>query len=113
MSLTPPRRSLATGAGALLCHLIHKCSDEAPDHSICPGMNIARDTLFAAISSMLVTLTITPASEELNAPRSSNLEYSTSGLFCEVLPFDCSIKPRSAKAAALIVQAAKDVHRDT
>jgi hypothetical protein len=76
-------------------------------------MNVARDTLFAAISSMLATLNITPTAEQLGAPRSLILEYNTSGAFCAVLPFDCSIKPRSAKAAALIAQAAKDANRDT
>jgi hypothetical protein len=76
-------------------------------------MNIARDTLFAAISSMLASLNITPASDELGAPRSSTLEYNSGGLFHEVLPFACTIKPRSTKAGALIAQAAKDADRDT
>jgi hypothetical protein len=70
-------------------------------------MDISRDTLFAAISSMLATLTIAPPCEEHGAPRSSTLEY-TSGTICQVMPFDCSIKPRSAEAARLIAHAAKD-----
>jgi hypothetical protein len=82
--------------------------DQALVRSICPGMNIARDMLFAAISSMLATLNITPASEEHGAPKLSTLEYTTSGTIYQVLPFDCSIKPRSTEAAALIAQAAKD-----
>jgi hypothetical protein len=75
-------------------------------------MNLSRDTLFAAISSMLATLEITPASG-LDAPRSSAFQYHTSGLLCAVLPFDCSIKPRSARAVALIAQVAKDAERNT
>jgi hypothetical protein len=57
---------------------------------------------------MLELLNITPASEELGESRSSTLEYNSGGLFHEVLPFACAIKPRTAKAAVLIAQAAKD-----
>jgi hypothetical protein len=99
-------------AGAPLSRLIHEWSDHAPFRSICPGMDISRDTLFAAISSMLATLTITPPCEEHGAQRPSTLEY-TGGTICQVMPFDCSIKPRSARAAALIAQVAMDVERDT
>jgi hypothetical protein len=89
--------------GALLSRLRYEWSDHALFRSICPGRDLSRDTLFVAISSMLATLNITPASEEHGPP---TLHY-TSGTLYHVLPFDCSIKPRSAGAAALIAHAAK------
>jgi hypothetical protein len=55
--------------------------DQAPVRSICPGRGITLDTLFAAISSILATLNITPPCEEHETPRSSILEYTNGALF--------------------------------
>jgi hypothetical protein len=80
--------------------------------SRCPGIHIAQDTLFAAMVSILATLNFTPACGEHGEPEMPTLEY-TSGLLCEVRPFKCSIKPRSARAMALVVDAAEEAERAT
>ncbi|KAG9218358.1 hypothetical protein CCMSSC00406_0007271 [Pleurotus cornucopiae] len=68
---------------------------------VCPGRHFAQDTLWITIASILTVFTISNATDEGGQPIVPDLKY-TADLVRHVLPFKCSIKPRSDKAAELI-----------
>ncbi|KAH9978335.1 hypothetical protein BJV74DRAFT_780814 [Russula compacta] len=71
---------------------------------ICPGRYLAHQSLWMAITTMLLTLDISklvgPDGKEI-VPK---VEFTT-GLTQEQVPFPCVIRPRSERAEALILSA--------
>ncbi|KAI0718523.1 cytochrome P450 [Cerioporus squamosus] len=68
---------------------------------ICPGKHFAQATLFTLLSSILHTFWISLPADETGNPVPLNLTM-TLGVVSYPEPFDCSIKPRSSAAEALI-----------
>ncbi|OBZ76387.1 O-methylsterigmatocystin oxidoreductase [Grifola frondosa] len=67
---------------------------------ICPGLNLADSSIWLSCAMSLAAFDISKATEN-GAVVEPSLEYST-GTISHPPPFKCSIKPRSAKAEALI-----------
>ncbi|KAJ7708648.1 cytochrome P450 [Mycena rosella] len=68
---------------------------------MCPGRHMATSTLFITIASMLATLDIKKARDEHGNELEPSYEFFP-GLISPPLPFECSITPRSKKAAETI-----------
>ncbi|KAF8191472.1 cytochrome P450 [Mycena galopus ATCC 62051] len=68
---------------------------------ICPGRHMATSSVWLSIARILATFDITKAVGEDGQIIEPTYEYFA-GLVVQPLPFKCSIKPRSEKAAALI-----------
>ncbi|KAF4582385.1 hypothetical protein EYR38_002505 [Pleurotus pulmonarius] len=68
---------------------------------ICPGRHYALDGLWLSMASILSVFTIGKAADGSGCPIDINLEYSAD-LNRHILPFKCSIKPRSQRAEELI-----------
>ncbi|CAL1715497.1 unnamed protein product [Somion occarium] len=68
---------------------------------ICPGKNLAKDSLWITIASILASFTIEKATDDNGRPITPSEEYE-SGLVSYPKPFKCSIYPRSEERAALI-----------
>ncbi|KAF4581747.1 hypothetical protein EYR40_002763 [Pleurotus pulmonarius] len=68
---------------------------------VCPGRYFALDNLWLNLASILSVYTMSKAVDENGQQIEINLEY-TADLNRHVLPFKCSIKPRSYKAEELI-----------
>ncbi|RXW13688.1 hypothetical protein EST38_g12163 [Candolleomyces aberdarensis] len=67
---------------------------------ICPGRNIALDTLYALISSTLAMFDVSVPKDENGNP---DIKPSFSiGIMCQPKPFECSITPRSEQPEELI-----------
>ncbi|KAF4599322.1 hypothetical protein EYR40_006414 [Pleurotus pulmonarius] len=75
---------------------------------ICPGRYMAFQSVWIAIASMVATLDIKKAVDGHGNPIEPSGEH-VSALVCMPAPFKCSIKPRSASAAALIQSTEKDI----
>jgi len=70
---------------------------------ICPGRHLALELLFLNIACILATFDIGKAMDEYGKPITPKEEFT--GVLTNVpLPFKCSIKPRSQRAADLITQ---------
>ncbi|OBZ76382.1 O-methylsterigmatocystin oxidoreductase [Grifola frondosa] len=67
---------------------------------ICPGLNLADASIWLSCAMSLAAFDISKATED-GVVIEPSLEYST-GTISHPPPFKCSIKPRSAKAEALI-----------
>ncbi|KAF9525565.1 OrdA protein [Crepidotus variabilis] len=70
---------------------------------ICPGMYLAEASLFACVAKALATLNVEKALDAQGSPIIPVHEM-TDGVISYPKPFQCSIKPRSAKASSLIVE---------
>ncbi|KAJ7137763.1 cytochrome P450 [Mycena epipterygia] len=68
---------------------------------ICPGRHLALSSVWIAVVSILAGFEVTKAVGEDGKLIEPTFEYS-SFLISAPLPFECTIKPRSAEAAALI-----------
>ncbi|KAF7359221.1 hypothetical protein MSAN_01264200 [Mycena sanguinolenta] len=68
---------------------------------ICPGRHMAMSSVWITIARILAAFDITKAVDEKGQVIEPTYEYFA-GLVVQPLPFKCSIKPRSEKAAALI-----------
>ncbi|KAI0310503.1 hypothetical protein OF83DRAFT_1272372 [Amylostereum chailletii] len=64
-------------------------------------MHLARASLWIAMVSVLATLDISKAKDELGNEVPIEVDYSD-GLVSHAAPFKCFIAPRDAKAATLI-----------
>ncbi|KDQ22138.1 hypothetical protein PLEOSDRAFT_36328 [Pleurotus ostreatus PC15] len=69
---------------------------------ICPGRYFAMDTLWLSMASILSVYTIGKPVDESGRKVDIALKYKA-GLNRHVLPFECSIKPRSREAEELIL----------
>jgi len=69
-------------------------------YRVCPGKNISQNYLIITMASILACFTITPRE---GAPKPT--AKFTDGMISHPAPFECSIKPRSQKALALIQKA--------
>jgi len=65
---------------------------------------MAQNSLFTIMSHVLHTFNITPALDANGKPVEVKPEVTT-GVISNPVPFPCTIKPRSAAAAALIAEA--------
>jgi len=63
---------------------------------VCPGEHLAEKTLFIMCSTILATLTISPALGVDGTVVLPEVDY-TSGVIVHVKPFKCTIKPRYTK----------------
>ncbi|KIM58375.1 hypothetical protein SCLCIDRAFT_1096223 [Scleroderma citrinum Foug A] len=68
---------------------------------ICPGRHLADQSVWSLMVSILATLHITKAKDELGNEIDVQPEFTT-GIVVHPKPFPCCIKPRSAKAEQLI-----------
>ncbi|KAL6303377.1 hypothetical protein BKA93DRAFT_788191 [Sparassis latifolia] len=68
---------------------------------MCPGRHFALESMFITISSVLASFDIMKAVDVDGKEMEPTGEYST-GIISYPLPFQCSIKPRSAAAEELI-----------
>ncbi|TDL20094.1 cytochrome P450 [Rickenella mellea] len=68
---------------------------------ICPGKELADSSIFLGIAMSLAVFNITKARDEHGIEIEPGCEF-TSGMISHPKPFRCDIKPRSAKAAALV-----------
>ncbi|KIM59179.1 hypothetical protein SCLCIDRAFT_27466 [Scleroderma citrinum Foug A] len=68
---------------------------------ICPGRYVGEQSVWAVVVSILATLCITKAKDELGNEVHVQPEFTT-GLVIHPKPFPCSIEARSTKAAQLI-----------
>ncbi|KAK7035796.1 cytochrome P450 [Favolaschia claudopus] len=86
-----------------------KLNPEVPDpdivfgfgRRICPGRHMARDNVWIAVARILACFDITKPIDENGQIIEPKYDYFA-GLVVQPLPYKCDIKPRSAKAAALI-----------
>jgi len=69
---------------------------------ICPGLNLADASVFISCAMSLAVFDISKAVE--NGVEITPVVDSTPGTISHPVPYKCSIKPRSTKAAALIQQ---------
>ncbi|KAF4609943.1 hypothetical protein D9613_010304 [Agrocybe pediades] len=70
---------------------------------VCPGMYLAEASLFSCVSQSLAVFNI--EKKVVNGVPIAPVHESTSGIISYPKPFECVIKPRSEKAAALIAEA--------
>ncbi|KAJ7805524.1 cytochrome P450 [Mycena olivaceomarginata] len=75
---------------------------------ICPGRHMAISSMWITIASMLAVFDITKAVDEHGQVIEPSYEY-LSGVVATPRPFQCSIRPRSQDAVALIKATANDV----
>ncbi|KAF8897011.1 cytochrome P450 [Mucidula mucida] len=68
---------------------------------ICVGQDLAEDTIWMGIVSLLAVFNITKAFDEQGRVMEPSGEV-TSGMLCHPVPFKCTISPRSPMAEALI-----------
>ncbi|PFH48550.1 hypothetical protein AMATHDRAFT_81734 [Amanita thiersii Skay4041] len=78
-------------------------------HSQCLGQHFGLSTLWIIVASVLACFDISPAKDEEGKDIPIDKNNITSGIVCHILPFKCSIKPRSRRAAELILS----LHEDT
>ncbi|KAK7687283.1 hypothetical protein QCA50_009788 [Cerrena zonata] len=69
---------------------------------VCPGKNLAKDSLWITIASILAAFTIEKAKDEMGRPIVPTEEYEP-GLVSYPKPFKCSIRPRTTEYQDLIV----------
>ncbi|CCO27540.1 O-methylsterigmatocystin oxidoreductase Short=OMST oxidoreductase [Rhizoctonia solani AG-1 IB] len=70
----------------------------------CPGINVARSSVWLAISCVLATYDVGPAVGPDGKPTPPNMKF-TNGTISHIEPYECNITPRSAKAVSLIEEA--------
>jgi cytochrome P450 len=68
---------------------------------ICPGVRVAEASLFLYFATTLATYQISKTVDESGAVLEPTVRY-TNRLICHLMPFPCTIKPRSEQAVALI-----------
>ncbi|KAH9938483.1 cytochrome P450 [Fomitopsis serialis] len=73
---------------------------------VCPGSQLAETSLFLICALSLAVFDIAKPIVDGNVVEPS-LEYTT-GTISHPVPFECSVKPRSAKASALVAAAMSD-----
>ncbi|KLO06513.1 CyP450 monooxygenase [Schizopora paradoxa] len=76
---------------------------------VCAGKLMADSSVYITIASILATFDISVPVDEAGNPQPPSAEYNTSSVVNHPMPFDCIVRSRSEKAAALIVQSV-DMH---
>ncbi|KAI0310499.1 putative CyP450 monooxygenase [Amylostereum chailletii] len=71
---------------------------------LCPGIILARATVWNAVAAILATFKLSPAKNEQGEDIPVEIEYYP-GVISHPAPFQCSIAPRDAKAEGLIREA--------
>lgn len=71
---------------------------------VCPGMHLARNSLFITISRILWAFEILPTLDENGAAILPDSHNYTDGFNSRPMPFDCILKPRNEKVSDLILR---------
>ena len=82
----------------------------SPLHSICPGLQLADVSIWMSIAMVLAVFKIEKPIVN-GKPVEPSTEF-TSGTVSHPPPFDATIKPRSAKAEALLHSLAAEARHD-
>ncbi|KAG9226766.1 hypothetical protein CCMSSC00406_0009664 [Pleurotus cornucopiae] len=78
-----------------------KVADPIPNFVICPGRFFAMDSLWLNIASILTVFDITKAKDKEGRDIEPDIQW-TPNFTRHIIPFKCSIKPRSPEAGKLI-----------
>jgi len=73
---------------------------------ICPGLDFAEAILFANISHMLTVFDVVPTGDAPSLTPDGDVALKTVGAAARVASVDCTLRPRSADALALLVDTA-------